>query len=173
MITTSPMTSTSSVVSPRCTSTLSITTWKNSGLTSANSCRNSEIVSTSPSSRRCLTMLGMNQEKSNLASSPARLARLVIRISSPVHSAAKVSMGSIVGRADASSPLGSMNSTRLPSHCASTTVRPSRSVASAGSAASVRRSIVVRDGLALSPSRLAASSKSRIEGVSVAPNPRL
>jgi hypothetical protein len=37
------MTSTSSVVRPRCTSTLSITTWKNSGLTSAKSCSMKEI----------------------------------------------------------------------------------------------------------------------------------
>ena len=83
------MTSTSSVVRPRCTSTLSITTWKNSGLTSANSCRNSETTSTSPNSRRYLTRLGMNQLKSNLASSPARLARLATRISSPVQRSAK------------------------------------------------------------------------------------
>ena len=34
----------------RCTSTLSITTWKNSGETSAKSCRKNEATSTSPSS---------------------------------------------------------------------------------------------------------------------------
>ena len=42
--------------------------------------------------------LGMNQEKSNLARLPARLARLVIRMSSPVHCWLKTSMLSIVGR---------------------------------------------------------------------------
>ena len=54
-MTTSPTTSTSSVVRPRCTSTLSITTWKNSGVTSAKSCRKNETTSTSPNSVRYLT----------------------------------------------------------------------------------------------------------------------
>ena len=40
----------------------------------------------------------MNHEKSKRASSPARLARLAIRISSPLHCPAKASMGSIIGR---------------------------------------------------------------------------
>ncbi|MCY1559491.1 hypothetical protein D9M68_965370 [compost metagenome] len=111
------MTSTSSVVMPRCTSTLSITTWKNSGLTSAKSWRMKEMKSTSPSSLRCLTRLGMNQEKSNLASSPARLARLVMRISSPVQCAAKTSRGSMTGRAvSAEAADGSCSSTRWASH---------------------------------------------------------
>lgn len=105
----------------------------------------------------------MNQLKSNLAISPARLARLVTRISSPVHCAANTDKGSIVGR-PAESPPGSWNSTRCPSHCASSTVRmdPSspRSKASAGSGARVRRSAVLRLRLALSQRCLAASNTS-------------
>jgi len=118
-----------------------------------------------------LTMLGMNHEKSNLASSPARLARLVTRISSPVHSAAKVSSGSIVGRAACGSLDGSMNSTRLPSHCASTTVRPSLSRASAGRPTSVSRSGALREALAFRPSLFAASSRSRSRTSSLGPSP--
>ena len=49
-IATRPITSTSSVLMLRCTSTLSITTWKNSGETSAKSCRKNDATSTSPSS---------------------------------------------------------------------------------------------------------------------------
>ena len=46
-IVTRPMTSTSSVLRLRCTSTLSMTTWKNSGEISANSCRKNDATSTS------------------------------------------------------------------------------------------------------------------------------
>ena len=46
-IATRPMTSTSSVLMLRCTSTLSMTTWKNSGETSAKSWRKNEATSTS------------------------------------------------------------------------------------------------------------------------------
>ena len=45
----------------RCTSTLSMTTWKNSGETSANSCRKNEATSTSPSRRRYLWIAPRNQ----------------------------------------------------------------------------------------------------------------
>src|SRR5216683_5543155 len=51
---TSPITSTSSVLSVRCTSTLSITTWKNSGETRAKSWRKNEASRTSPSRWRYL-----------------------------------------------------------------------------------------------------------------------
>ena len=44
---TRPRMSTSSVLMLRCTSTLSITTWKNSGETSAKSCRKKDATSTS------------------------------------------------------------------------------------------------------------------------------
>ncbi len=53
-IVTSPIMSTSSVLMPRCTSTLSITTWKNSGETSAKICRKKDATITSPRSRRYL-----------------------------------------------------------------------------------------------------------------------
>ena len=46
-IASSPTTSTSSVLKDRCTSTLSMTTWKNSGETRANSCRKNDATSTS------------------------------------------------------------------------------------------------------------------------------
>ncbi len=56
---------------------MSITTWNISGETSANNCSTNEIPSTSSSSQRYLTTAGMNQEKSNFASSPASEAREV------------------------------------------------------------------------------------------------
>jgi hypothetical protein len=93
-----PPAMTSSVVRPRCTSTLSITTWKNSGVTSAKSCRTKETSSTSPSNLRYLTTAGMNQLKSNRASSPASDAREVNRIRSPLQRAAKSAVLRTCGR---------------------------------------------------------------------------
>src|SRR5262249_47389798 len=49
-----PMISTSRVVKPRWVSTLSVTTWKNSGVTSANNCRKKEATITSPNRRHRL-----------------------------------------------------------------------------------------------------------------------
>jgi len=43
----------------------------------------------------------MNQVKSNLAKAPANEARLVTRMSSPVHWVAKTSVDSMVGPAEA------------------------------------------------------------------------
>ena len=57
---TRPITSTSSVLMLRCTSTLSITTWKNSGDTRAKSCRK-EATRTSLKWRRYLWMAPRNQ----------------------------------------------------------------------------------------------------------------
>ena len=160
---------------PRCTSTLSITTWKNKGLISAKSWSMKEISSTSPKSLRCLMRLGINQEKSNLARSPARLARLVTRMSSPVHWAAKASMDSMTGRAVAPAAAGSCNSTRWPSHWARTTVRMSpsglRSWASAGNGLRGSRSVVVRESLALRPRCFAARSRSSVLVVSLGCRP--
>ena len=48
----SPPTSTKSVEYPRWVSTLSITTWKNSGDTSAKICTKNEAISTWPSGLR-------------------------------------------------------------------------------------------------------------------------
>ena len=50
----SPITSTWSVLRLRCTRTLSITTWKNSGVTSAKICRKNEATRTSVRSLRYL-----------------------------------------------------------------------------------------------------------------------
>ena len=58
---TRPITSTSSVVRPRCTSTLSMTTWKNSGETRAKTCRKNDATSTSPRRRRYLWIAPRNQ----------------------------------------------------------------------------------------------------------------
>lgn len=169
--TTRPMTSTSRVVRPRCTSTLSITTWKKSGETSAKSCRKSEMSITSPSSWRCLTRLGMNQLKSNRASSPASEARLVTSSSSPDHCSAKTARGSMVGRLLAPGEVGSWKSTRWPSHWASTTQRPSFMRASAGSGASVRRSTALRWGLALRPRCWAARRRWVVSSASLGGQP--
>ena len=169
------MTSTSRVARPRCTRTLSITTWKNSGLTSAKSCSMKETSSTSPSSLRCLTRLGMNQEKSNLASSPARLARLVMRMSSPLQCRANCSSDSMTGRAPVPGAAGSCSSTRWPSHWASTTVRgvPSSecSIAKAGRGARGSRCGVVREHLALRPRCRAARRMSGVPAVSLGCRP--
>ncbi len=53
------------------TNTLSMTIWKNIGVTRPMSCSTKEISSTSPNSARYFTIEGMNHEKSNLAVSPA------------------------------------------------------------------------------------------------------
>ncbi len=89
---------TSSVVMPLCTNTLSITTWKNSGVTSAKSCRTKDTSNTSPSSLRYLTTAGMNQVKSNFASSPASEAREANRISPPLQRASNSASASTCGR---------------------------------------------------------------------------
>ncbi|MNR07576.1 hypothetical protein D3C85_1237010 [compost metagenome] len=89
---------TSRVLSPRCTSTLSITTWKNSGVSSAKICNTKDTSSTSPSSLRYLTMAGMNQVKSNFDNSPANEASERIRISSPLQRASSASKSSTSGR---------------------------------------------------------------------------
>ncbi len=90
---------TSSVDRPRCTSTLSITTWKNSGVARAKICKANDTSSTSPSSRRYLTIAGMNQVKSKRASSPASDAREVNRINSPFQRLENSASGSTFGPA--------------------------------------------------------------------------
>ena len=83
-IATRPITSTSSVLSERCTSTLSMTTWKNSGETSANSCRKNDASSTSPSRCRYLWIAPRNQVMSKRRPMSDNPARRVIRIRSAV-----------------------------------------------------------------------------------------
>ena len=111
----------------------------------------------------------MNQEKSNRASSPARLARLVTRISSPLQPSLNTSIGSIIGRLAGAE--GSWISTRRPSHCASTTTRPSRISASAGRAANGNRCTSVAERLAFNPRCFAASSKSSVPTTSLSALP--
>ena len=88
---TSPRAMTLSVFIAWLTSTLSITTWKNSGVTRPSNCSTSEISRISPSRRRYLTMAGMNQVKSNFAIWPLKLALLVKNSSSPVQRASSSS----------------------------------------------------------------------------------
>ena len=70
-------------LSERCTSTLSITTWKNSGETSAKICRKNDATSTSPSRRRYLWIAPRNQVMSKRRVMSDNPARRVIRINPP------------------------------------------------------------------------------------------
>jgi hypothetical protein len=153
MTTSRPTAITSSVVMPRWTSTLSITTWKNNGVTKAKSCRTKETSSTSPSSLRYLTTAGMNQVKSNFARSPASEAREVSRISSPLQRVSKSANDNTWGR----STRGSWIRTFCSSTRARMTKLPSFSMASAGSGVCERRATSVATFFALSPSCFAAS----------------
>src|SRR5262249_28191146 len=84
-IATRPMTSTSRVPKDRCTSTLSITTWKNSGETRANSCRKNDATSTSLRRCRYLWIAPRNQVMSNRRVISDNPAPRGIRINSPSH----------------------------------------------------------------------------------------
>ena len=86
-----PITSTSSVVKPRCTSTLSMTTWKNSGETSANSWRKKDATSTSVKKRRYLCIACRNQVTSNRRASSPSEARRASSTSRPLHCAQQAS----------------------------------------------------------------------------------
>ena len=142
-----PMAMTCSVCIAWLTSTLSITTWKNSGVTRPMSCSTSEISRISASSRRYLTTAGMNQVKSNFAIRPAKLALLVNRISSPVQVRSSSSSAMTVGGSPArwistrvlpgsSVPAGIA---AAPSMRATTKKRPAASRATAGSGARASR----------------------------------
>ena len=96
---TRPITSTSSVLSERCTSTLSITTWKNSGETSAKICRKNDATSTSPSRRRYLWIAPRNQVMSKRRVMSDNPARRVIRISPPSQMASSSASVMKTGRA--------------------------------------------------------------------------
>ena len=82
----------------RCTSTLSITTWKNSGDTSAKSWRKNEATSTSLSRRRYLWIAPRNQVMSNRRERSVRAARFVISTSRPSHTASSSARVIIAGR---------------------------------------------------------------------------
>ena len=81
------MTSTSSVLSARCTSTLSMTTWKNSGETSANICRKNEATSTSLEQPAIFVDRAQEPADVEAAGESDNPARRVIRISSPSQTA--------------------------------------------------------------------------------------
>ncbi len=139
-IATSPIASTSRVDSERCTSTLSITTWKNSGETSANSCRKNEASSTSPSSRLYFRIAPRNQEMSNWRVRSVSPARRVIRISPPSQTAQSSSRDISSGR----SVPGDCTSAFSPETLAITMKLPSRSSAIAGSGVLASRAQLVR-----------------------------
>ena len=67
-----------------------MTTWKNSGETSANSCRKNDATSTSPSRRRYLWIAPRNQVMSNRRVMSDNPARRVIRISRPSQTASEL-----------------------------------------------------------------------------------
>ncbi len=132
-----------------------MTTWKNSGETSANSCRKNEATSTSPSSRRYLWIAP--QEPGDVE--PAREigergARRVIRTSSPLQPASKLGLassrpGAATSGLDQDLVLGlTLPRSRKP---------PSRITAIAGSC-SASRSQPVLTARALTPSSLAQRS---------------
>ncbi|MGY4295846.1 hypothetical protein ACVWXN_003941 [Bradyrhizobium sp. i1.4.4] len=134
------MTSTSSVDSERWTSTLSITTWKNSGETSAKNCRKNEAASTSPNSRRYLPIAPMNQVISKWRPRSESPARRAIRISPPSQIAHSSSRSISTGRW----ACGDCTSTLSAEAFAMTMKLPSRSTAIAGSGLPDRRLHCVR-----------------------------
>ncbi len=118
------------------TSTLSITTWKNSGVTRAKSCRKSEATSASPSRDRKRTIDGMNQVRSKGRAAPTVRSRVVKRISSPVQRSSNAARCSITGRLAAKS----CKRTRSVAAVANSAKEPSLSSAIAGSDAFSSRS---------------------------------
>ena len=92
-IVTSPSTSTSRVLRPRWTSTLSMTTWKKSGVTSAKSCRKNEATSTSLSRPRYLWMAPRNQVMSKRRVRSVSGARRVISTRRPSQTALELGLG--------------------------------------------------------------------------------
>src|SRR4029453_11407121 len=86
-VATRPTTSTSRVLKARCTSTLSMTTWRNSGEIKANSCRKNNATSPSLKRRRYLWIAPRNQVMSNRRGISDNPARRVIRISRPSQNA--------------------------------------------------------------------------------------
>src|SRR5215471_6914784 len=149
-----PMTNTSSVLKPRCTNTLSMTTWKNSGDTSANNCRKNDATSTSPRRCRYLWIAPINQVMSKrrvISDNPARRA---IRISPPSQIARSSARVIKAGR-DAT---GDCTSTLSSAALATTRNPPSRRAAMAGKGVLASRDQLVRQTRALSPRFLAQRS---------------
>ena len=149
-----PTTSTSSVLNERCTSTLSMTTWKNSGETSANSCRKKDAISTSPRRCRYLWIAPRNHVMSNRRVSSDNPARRVIRISPPSHTSRSSARVIKAGR-DA---CGGWTKTLSSAALATTMKVPSRNDAMAGKGVLASRVQSVRQARALSPRSLAHRS---------------
>ena len=145
---------TSKVEKPRCTKTLSITTWKNNGVTSANNCSTTDTASTSKKIRRYLTTAGINQVKSNFASDPSTEAREASKISRPEKRASNCSRAHTSGRPRSAS----CTRKRSPSTLANTKCRPSSHQTKAGRASRCKRSVLWETNLAFRPNPFAANS---------------
>ena len=145
------MTSTSSVFSERCTSTLSMTTWKNSGETSANNCRKNDASSTSPSRRRYLWIAPRNQVMSKRRPMSDKPARRVIRINPPSQMSSSSARDISAGRESC----GDCTSTSSSLALATTMNRPSRRLAIAGNGVLASRDHLVRHARAFNPKSLA------------------
>ena len=135
-----PMTSTSRVLKARCTSTLSMTTWKNSGETRANSCRKNDATSTSLRRCRYLWIAPRNQVMSNRRVMSDNPARRVIRISPPSQTARSSARVIKAGR-DA---CGDWTRTLSSAALATTMNPPSRRAAMAGKGVLASRDQSVR-----------------------------
>ena len=151
---TRPIISTSSVLRLRCTSTLSITTWKNSGEISANSCRKKEAINTSLSWRRYLPIAPRNQAMSKRRERSDNPARRAIRTRRPSQIASNSAWEMDWGRGARG------NWTRILSSPARPRIRypPSLSWAIAGIGVAARRCHVVLGARTLRPTSLAQRS---------------
>ena len=135
-----PMTSTSRVLKARCTSTLSMSTWKNSGETSANSCRKNDARSTSLRRWRYLWIAPRNQVMSNRRVTSDSPARRVMRINSPSQTASSSARVIKAGRGASGDCTKTLSSAAL----ATTMNPPSRSAAMAGKGVLASRDQSVR-----------------------------
>src|SRR5215831_3508713 len=149
-----PTISTSSVLNPRCTSTLSMTTWKNKGETSPNNCKKNDAISTSLRRRRYLWIAPINQVMSKRRVMSDNPARRAIRISPPSQIARSSARVIKAGR-DA---IGDCTRTLSSAALATTRKPPSRRSAMAGKGVLASRDQSVRWAFALSPRSLAHRS---------------
>ena len=150
-IVTSPIMMTSRVPRVRLTSTLSITTWKNSGDTSENNCRKNDATSTSARWRRYLWMAPRNQEMSNRRDRSSRPARRVIRTIWPSQILARSVRAITSGREESGDWTIALSSLTFPMN----RKLPSLSAAIPGKGVVASRSQVVRYDLTFSPNSLA------------------
>ena len=153
-----PMTRTSSVLILRCTSTLSITTWKNSGEIRANSWRKSEASKTSPSSLWYLRIAPRNQVMSKRRERSINPARCVMRTRRPSQINSHSSRLSISEPRDR----GRWTSTCLSEALPNNRKPPSRRAAIAGKGVCESRDQLVRRARALRPNSFAQRSISGI-----------